>query len=141
MNAVASGPMTSAAQPPKKWVLWTGRVLSALPVLMMLLSGSMKLTHAQAVVENMTGKFGYSESAITPIGLIEIACAIIYIVPRTAILGAVLVTGYFGGAIATHVRIGDPSFIGPLLFGIFAWLGLYLRDNRLHALLPLRSPG
>jgi hypothetical protein len=139
MNAVVSGQMTGAAQPRKKWVLWTGRVLSALPVVMMLLSGVAKLAHAPQVVENMTGKFGYPEGTITPIGLIEVACAVVYAIPRTSVLGAVLVAGYFGGAVATHVRIGDPSFIAPLLLGIFAWLGLYLRDNRLHALVPLRS--
>jgi hypothetical protein len=140
MTAVASGPVMGAAQPPKKWVLWTGRVLSALPVLMMVLSGVMKVSHPPALVEQMTGKFGYPEGVITTIGLLEIACAVVYVVPRTAVLGAILVTGYLGGAVATHVRIGDPSFIGPLLLGIFAWLGLYLRDKRLHALVPLRSP-
>src|SRR5579859_4419420 len=120
MTAVAGSTM-GAVRPPRKAVLWTGRVLSALPVLLMILSGTMKLAHADQVVGQMTGKFGYPEGTITAIGLIEIACAVVYAVPRTAFLGAVLVTGYLGGAVATHVRVGDPSFIAPLLLGIFAW--------------------
>jgi hypothetical protein len=74
-----------------------------------------------------------------PLGAIEICCALLYAIPRTAVLGAVLLTGYLGGAIATHVRVGDPSFVTPLVLGMIAWAGLYLRDPRLRALLPLRS--
>jgi hypothetical protein len=117
------------------WKLWTGRVLSALPVLMMLFSASLKLSHAPMFLAKW-GTFGYSDSAATPIGLLEVVCALIYAVPKTRVLGAILVTGYLGGAIATHVRVGD-VFVAPLLLGIFVWVGLFLRDERLGALLPL----
>ena len=128
------------AAPPGRGMLWTGRVLSALPVLMMLLSASMKLSHAPKFVEAWTGKLGYAESALTGIGLLELACVLLYLVPRTSVLGAVLLTGYLGGAIATHVRIGDTGgLVTPLLLGVLAWAGLYLRDARLHGLLPLRK--
>jgi hypothetical protein len=106
----------------------------------MVFSASMKLMHSSQFMEQWVGKFGYPESSATGIGLLELACAIVYVIPRTAVLGAVLVTGYLGGAVATHVRIGDPSFMMPLLLGILAWAGIYLRDERLHALLPLRRP-
>jgi hypothetical protein len=119
-------------------MLWTGRVLSALPVLLMVFSASMKLSHAPQFVEQWTGKFGYPESELTAIGLLELACVALYAVPRTAVLGAVLLTGYLGGAVATHVRVGDPSGVTAFVLGIFVWAGLYLRDERVRALLPLR---
>jgi hypothetical protein len=124
---------------PKKWMLWTGRVLSALPVLMMVFSASMKLMHSPQFIEQWVGKFGYQESAATGIGLLELACVVVYAIPRTAVLGAVLLTGYLGGAVATHVRLGDPSFVAPVVLGIIAWAGLYLRDDRVRALLPMRQ--
>ena len=124
---------------PARWMVWTGRVLSALPAVLMVLSASMKLSHAPAMLESWTGKFGFQESALTSIGLLELACVIMYVVPRTSILGAVLLTGYLGGAIVTHVRIGDPSAVMPFVLGVIAWAGLYLRDTRLRALLPLRK--
>jgi hypothetical protein len=82
--------------------------------------------------------FGYPDHLIRYIGVLEVACTIVYLIPRTAVLGAILVTGYLGGATATNVRVEDPSFIGPVLAGVFAWAGLYLRDGRLSALTPLR---
>jgi hypothetical protein len=118
--------------------LWVGRILSALPILM-LPSASMKLMKHPMVLEQMAAKFGYPESTIVGIGLVELACVVIYLVPRTAVLGAVLVTAYLGGAIATHVRVGD-AFVPPLVLGVCAWAGLYLRDQRLRQLLPLRKP-
>jgi hypothetical protein len=124
---------------PKKWMLWTGRVLSLLPALLILFSAGMKLAHAPQFIAQWTGKFGYTEGSATTIGVIEVACVVLYLVPRTSVLGAVLLTGYLGGAVATHVRIGDPSFVTPLLLGVLAWAGLYLREGRLRALLPLRS--
>jgi hypothetical protein len=120
--------------------LWTGRVLSALPVLLMLFSASMKLSHSPEFLAGWTGKFGFAESAATGIGILELAVVLVYLVPRTSVLGAVLMTGYLGGAVATHVRIGDPGAVTPMIVGILAWAGLYLRDTRLHALLPLRKP-
>ena len=121
-----------------KWQIWTGRVLSALPVLLLALSASMKLTQNPGLVEKLTSTYGYPASAIVAIGVAEIVSAVLYAIPRTAVLGAVLVTGYLGGAVATHVRIGE-SFALPLLIGVLAWAGLFLRDERVRALLPLRS--
>jgi hypothetical protein len=120
-----------------KKALWAGRVLSTLPVLMLLLSGVMKLVRPAPVVEGFA-KFGYPESLAQGIGILELVCTALYVWPRTAVLGAILLTGYLGGATATHVRIGDP-FFAPILFGVLLWLGLVLRDARLRALLPLRA--
>jgi DoxX-like family len=129
---------TETPAAPGKGMMWGGRVLSALPVLAMVMSGAMKLSHRPEVVEGFTGKFGYTEGAITPIGIVEILCAILYAIPQTSVLGAVLATGYLGGAIATHVRVSDN--FAPLILGIFVWAGLFLRDPRLRALLPIRKP-
>lgn len=118
---------------------WIGRVVSAIPVLMMLLSAVMKLVRQPQAAQAFVNQFGYSDSSLVPIGVVELACAVVYLIPRTAVLGAVLVTTYFGGAVATHVRIGDPSFVGPIVLGILAWVGLYLREPRLRELLPLRK--
>jgi hypothetical protein len=116
---------------------WTGRVLSALPVLMLALSGVMKIAHNPQAVEGFTGKYGWQLPLLTAIGVVELLCAIIYAIPQTAVLGAVLVAGYLGGATATEMRIGGLWFM-PALLGVFAWGGLFLRDPRLRALLPLR---
>ena len=138
---MSSGTQTvQTIQRPRRWVVWVGRVLSALPVLMMLMSASMKFMRPPEVIEGFVGKFGYPESTLLIIGVLEVTSAVLYAIPRTAFLGAVLVTGYLGGAIATHVRVLDPSFVGPLLLGILAWAGLYLRDDRLRPLMPWRTP-
>lgn len=122
----------------KPWMTWTGRVLSALPVLLMTMSGVSKLMHAQNVVQGFA-QFGIPESLITPIGVIEVLCVVIYLVPPTAVLGAILIAGYLGGAVLTHWRAGQgPVAFAPLLLGIFAWAGLWLRDGRLRELLPMR---
>lgn len=118
--------------------LWAGRILTAIPALLLLVSGVMKLVRPPQVVEGFVGKFGYQESAILGIALAELGCAILYAIPRTAVLGAILMTGYLGGATATHVRVSDP-FMAPVLLGAMAWAGLYLRDERLRRLLPFRS--
>jgi hypothetical protein len=138
MSTMAQVPTAGAPPSRKKWVLWGGRVLSALPVLLMVFSASMKLMHAPQFVEQWVGKLGYAETSLTGIGLLELACVVVYVIPRTAVLGAVLLTGYLGGAVATHVRIGDPGFVTPLILGIMAWAGIYLRDERVRALMPLR---
>lgn len=117
--------------------LWAGRIVSALPALLLLFSGLMKLLKVSAVIEGMA-HYGYPERLILCIGVLEIGCTIIYLIPRTAILGAILTTAYLGGATATNVRVGDPSFIGPVVAGIFVWAGLYLRDGRLSGLIPVR---
>jgi hypothetical protein len=118
-------------------LVWTGRIISALIILLLLFSGAGKLFKPVQVVDEFT-RLGYPGSVILGIGIVEIACAIIYAIPRTAVLGAILVTGYLGGATATHVRVGDP-FIMPILIGVLVWVGLFLREDRLRALLPLRS--
>jgi hypothetical protein len=126
--------------PVSKKMFWAGIVVSALPVLMLLASGVMKLAKPAPVVEGFA-KFGYDENLALGIGIVELVCTVIYVIPRTSVLGAILLTGYLGGAIATHVRISD-AFFPPLILGVLVWGGLYLRDARLRALLPLRSqPG
>jgi DoxX-like family len=93
------------------------------------------------VVVEATTKLGYSESLIIPIGILLIVCTIIYLIPTTSVLGAILLTGYLGGAVATHVRAAEGVFpiVFPIIFGALLWLGLYLTDTRLRALIPLRS--
>ena len=115
--------------------LWAGRIISALPVLFLLVDGVMKLVKPAVVVE-ATVELGYPESVIVGLGLVLVACTILYLIPRTAVLGAILLTGYLGGAIATHVRVGGPLFsvIFPLIFGAMLWGGLYLRDERVRSL-------
>lgn len=123
-----------------KKALWSGRIVSALPVLMLLFSGVLKLVKPPEVAQEFA-RLGYAENLALGIGILEIACTVVYIIPRASVLGAILLTGYLGGAIATHVRIGDPlsNVLGPIIFGALIWVGLYLRDVRLRALLPLRS--
>ena len=123
--------------PVSKKLLWAGRIISALPVLMLLFSGVMKLMKPAFLVQELA-RLGYPEGLTLGIGILEIACTVVYGIPRTSILGAILLTGYLGGATATHVRIGDPFFV-PVVLGVLVWGGLYLRDDRLRALLPLRS--
>jgi hypothetical protein len=130
--------------PVSKKTLWAGRIVSALPVPMLRVSGVMKLAKPAAVVEGFV-RLGYPESLALGIGILELACTLIYVIPRTSVLGAILVTAYLGGATAARVRIGDPAFVFPVVFGVLICLGLFLRDERLRALLPLRdrrvSPG
>jgi len=119
--------------------LWIGRVLTALPILGLTASASMKLSHSDAVVQGFVTKYGFPESTLLPIGILELFCVVMYAVPRTRILGAILVAAYLGGATVTHVRASEP-FVIPVLMGIMAWLGVYLTDRRLEALVPLRAP-
>ena len=118
-------------------MVWAGRIISALPVLALLMSGGMKLMQPPDLVEGFA-KLGWPVSVALGLGIVELVCTALYAIPRTSVLGAILLTGYLGGAIATHVRIGDP-FIGPIILGVMIWLGLFLRDARLRALIPLRS--
>ncbi|MFI5302368.1 MAG: DoxX family protein [Polyangiales bacterium] len=130
-NAVEAAPSQS------KSMSWAGRVVSALPVLVLVASAIMKLSHNPTAVAGLTGKYGYPEGAIAVIGTVELLCAVIYLVPLTSVLGAVLLTGYLGGAVATHVRAGEPFAI-PVVVGVLVWAGLFLRDERIRALLPLK---
>ena len=122
--------MSNEIAPISKKRLWVGRVLSGVPVLMLLFSATLKFLNTQEVRTGMT-QLGYPESHTIKLGILEIACTIVYMIPKTAVLGAILLTGYLGGATATHVRVGDP-FFGPPILGILLWLGLYLRDRRLR---------
>lgn len=114
-----------------------GWVLGVLPALMLAFSGVMKFMGGPQLEEGFT-HLGWPAGLAVPLGILELSCVILYLIPRTAVLGAILVTGYMGGAIATHVRIHE-SFIAQTAIGIAIWLGLYLRDARLRALLPFRS--
>ena len=124
------------AAPVSKKMLWAGRILSTLAALVLLMSGVMKLMKPPELVKEFD-RLGWSGDLALGIGIVELVCVALYVVPRTSVLGAILLTGYLGGATATHVRIGDP-FIGPVLIGVVIWLGLYLRDSRLRAIIPLR---
>jgi len=124
--------------PISKKQLWAGRVISALPVLMLLLSGVMKLLKPVSVVQGFA-HYGYPESQIVFLGILEIACTLVYVIPRTSYLGAILMTAYLGGATASNVRIGDPSYLATVILGILVWGGLFLREARLRALVPFRS--
>jgi hypothetical protein len=120
-----------------KTMTWTGWVITVLIVLMMTASGTMKILNPPQLAEQFTGKFGYPGDVTLYLGIVEISCVVIYLIPPTALLGAVLLTGYLGGAIATHVRIHD-NFIAPAIIGVFVWLAVFLRDSRVRALLPVR---
>lgn len=124
---------------PKRWKLWTGRVLGILPSLMMAASASMKLGHSPKFVGLWTDHLGFPADTLVPIGVLELLCVTLFLVPRTAILGAVLLTGYLGGVVVTHVRISEP-FVVPLVLGVMFWTSLYLRDARVRALSPLDRP-
>ena len=120
--------------------LWASRLMSGLPALFLLMDGGMKLFKPPVVVE-ATSQLGYPESTIVGIGLVLLISTILYLIPRTAILGAILLTGYLGGAVATHVRVSAVLFniVFPVLCGALLWGGLWLRDRRLRDLLPLRA--
>jgi hypothetical protein len=119
---------------------WIGHIISALAVLFLIFDAVIKvIQHPEAI--SATTQLGYAESLVFWIGLVELVCLVIYVIPQTSILGAILLTGYLGGAIATQVRAGSELFslIFPVIIGAMIWGGLWLRDNRLQALIPLRS--
>ena len=135
--------MHSAIQtaPVSKTSLWAGRVFSGLVVLFMLFDSSIKLMKLAPAVEG-TAKLGYPVSVVLSIGIVLFVCTVLYAIPRTSILGAILLTGYLGGAVASNVRVENPLFgyvLFPVYVGVLLWLGLYLREERLRALIPLRS--
>ena len=132
--------METTVEKPNKVLLWTGRVLSILVVLFLAMDCTMKLLDLQPVKTAMI-QLGWPVGLDRLIGGIELVCLVLYAIPRTSILGAILTTGLLGGAIASHLRQGDPLF-SHVLFGVYvglmAWGGLYLRDEKLRALIPLR---
>src|SRR3979409_2301318 len=122
-----------------RWMLWTGRFLSFVVVAQLLSSAWFRATqHTYAVAEIVTA-YGYPESAIVLIVIAECAVVVLYLVPQTSVLAAIVMTGYLGGAVATHLRIVDAArAVIPLVLGILGWGGLYLRDSRLRQLVPFR---
>jgi hypothetical protein len=134
MTAAASFPDTSAASTK---ALWTGRLLSGFAVLFLTFDATIKLLGLAMAVEGTTS-LGYPADLVFTIGLIQVACLIVYLIPRTSILGAILWTGYLGGAIATHLRVDSPLFshvLFPIYVAALLWGGLWLRDRRVRALL------
>ncbi|MGH7564326.1 MAG: DoxX family protein [Gemmatimonadota bacterium] len=135
--------MTPGSRSASPRQLWAGRIISALAVLFLLWDSVMKLMQPAVVLESMT-RLGYPEGLAVGIGVLQLVCLAVYVFPRTSVLGAILLTGYLGGAVATHVRVGDPLFshvLFPSYIGLLLWGGLFLRENRLRALIPLRSQG
>jgi hypothetical protein len=137
MNAVAvqSNDVTRRQQ----WVAWIGRIVSVAPVLIVLMSARWKLTSDPWYVQEWA-RIGWDAPALPLIASLQLVAIVLYVIPPTAVLGAVLLTGYMGGAIASYVRIGElyPPVV-PLTTALLAWLGIYLRDARLRALLPFRD--
>ena len=131
MQVIAHQPTLSSGR------VWTGRVVSFLPALFLLVDAIMKFIKP-AVVVDTTVQLGYQDNVILPLGVVLLVSTILYLIPQTSVLGAILLTGYLGGAVATHVRVGGG--VGPIIFpvvmGVLIWAGLYLRDNRVRVLLP-----
>ena len=123
-----------------KTSLWVGRIVSYLPALFFLGDCAMKKVKPPVVVE-APRKHGYPQSVIVTKGVVLIVCTILYLIPATSVLGAILLTGYLGGAVATHVRVNEGLFsiVFAVIFGMLLWLGLYLRDARVRALIPIRT--
>ena len=121
--------------------LWAGRILSGLAALFFILDGVMKLFKPPSVVQATSLRLGYPEGVIVGIGLVLLACTAVYLVPRTAVLGAILLTGYLGGAVASNVRAQTDLFnvVFPIVFGVLVWGGLWLRERRVRELLPLKG--
>ena len=124
----------------KNLIVWIGRVVSLVPVVILLTSARWKLTHSPFYVAEWK-RIGYATEYLNGIGIVQLTCVALYLIPQTAVLGTVLLTGYLVGAIASYVRIGQyyPPLV-PLTTCLFAWLGIYLREERLRKLLPLRRP-
>jgi hypothetical protein len=116
-------------------IAWIGRVISGLATLLFLVSAFMKLKGGEDVVQGMA-HLGIPESLMTPLALLELTCVVLYLIPLTSVIGAILLTGYVGGTICTHLRVGDP-YIAQIALGVAIWLGLWLREPRLKPLIPL----
>jgi hypothetical protein len=130
--------MPSATQtaPASRISLWAGRILSALPVLLFAFTGMFGLLKPDGAAQGAI-RYGYAPGTLMHITIVELACAAVYAIPRTSVLGAILMTGYLGGATATHVRVGEPPLL-PIIVGVVVWAGLFLREERLRGLIPLR---
>jgi hypothetical protein len=135
--------MSSLTQtiPVSKNSFWAGHIISALAILFLIFDGAIKvIQHPEA--GGGTVQLGYPAELVLGIGLVELVCLAVYIIPQSSILGAILLTGYLGGAVATQVRAGTGLFslVFPVIVGAMIWGGLWLRDNRLRTLIPLRLP-
>ena len=131
--------MPSATQlAPVSKLVWVGRIISGLMIAFLLFDGGIKILKLPAAVEG-TARLGYPTSVVQAIGVLALVCVLLYAIPRTSVLGAILLTGYLGGATATQVRVQDPWFLFPVVLGMLVWAGLYFRDERLRALIPLSS--
>ncbi len=130
---------TTPVAPRSKVMYWAGWVVSILPALLLLFSASMKFMQPAVKVDDPNANLGWPAQYMMILGIVEISCTIIYLVPNTAVLGAILLTGYLGGAVATHARLGQPAFAIAIVVGMLVWLGLFLRDARIRALVPWRS--
>lgn len=121
-------------------MLWGGRIMSAIPVLMLLMSAAMKFLMPPEVVDGFE-QMELPVGLAIGLGILELSCTVIYLIPKTSVLGAILLTGYLGGATLTHLRIGDPwlQILTPAMLGVLVWGGIFLRDPRLQALIPLRQ--
>jgi hypothetical protein len=129
------------AAPVSKARLSAGHILSAIPVLFLLFDSVIKLMMIDPVVQSFE-QLGYPVSIGIGIGVVELVCLVLYVIPRTSVLGAILLTGYLGGAVATHVRVGSPLLthvLFPIYVAALVWGGLFLREGRLRTLIPLRS--
>jgi hypothetical protein len=130
----------SAAKPTKprpSAIVITGHVLTVLVSLMLLMSATMKFLKPEGFDKQFIDTFGYQDHHAFWIGLTELACVVLYAIPRTCVLGAILLTGYLGGAVATHVRVDDP-FFAPIIIGVVVWAALFLKDARIRSLIPIR---
>ncbi len=123
---------------PGRAALWFGWILSAAPILLMTAGAVMVFVGGPKMQDEFVNRFGYPATFAPVLGILEIVCVVLYAVPQTAVLGAIVITGYLGGAVATHVRISDPGYVIPLALGIVAWAGLFLREPRLRLLIPWR---
>ncbi len=130
---------TTRTDPTSRWTRWAGWVLSFLPVMILLSSAYVRSTHHTAAVAEIVTGYGFPESAIGYIVVAECVLVALYLIPQTAVLGAIVLTGYLGGAVAAHLRVGDTARAAiPVAIAIFAWGGLYLRDSRIRQLVPFR---
>ena len=140
MTSTLEQPPTTLRPTPKRGgMFWAGWVLTVLLSLMLAMGGVMNVAGAQQAREGLV-KYGYPPGVLVPLGVVVLVCVALYLIPRTAVLGAILLTGYLGGAVNTHVRAGEPWFLAAIV-GALVWLALYLRDARIRALVPLRSAG
>ena len=128
----------SQGEATSKGMLWAGRVMTAVPAAWFVIGGTMAIAGPELAAEGFA-EYGYPDGLAPILGVVVFVCAVLYIIPQTAVLGAILLTGYLGGAVATHVRAGESNWYFAVLFGVVIWGGLFLRDPRIRALIPFRK--